>query len=588
MIAHSRTGNRLTGLAVGLGIAFAARAASPPVVAAQPASSQPAGGIAPVIRAVDLIVTNCRIWTGDPRQPRAEAFGVSRGRIAMVGSREMVARFKTPNCRVIDLGGRNVLPGLIDAHVHLVSGGLSLSRLPLRDVRDYDEFVRRVRQAVSDRNLGADDWLIGRGWTTESWPKQVPLTRAAIDFPGGVKILLYRMDGHCALANSAALAAAGLNGADAAAPPGGVIERDAARAATGILKDAAIDAVERVIPKATPAEQEAAVRAAMQLANSFGLTAVGAMTEWDELDALRRVHDVGQDTLRVAVYVQEKVWQEFADRVHDFPVHDERLWIAGFKAYMDGSLGSRTAYMHAPYADRPGERGLMASGDGTLDRLRVNVATARATGMQAAVHAIGDQANHEILDLYEAAGAAPHRSFRPRIEHVQHLLPADVARFGRLGVVASMQPLHKADDARYAEAALGVERCKTSYAFHDLHAAGATLAFGSDWPVVSLNPWLGVHVAVTGVTLSGQPWMTQQNLGVADALTAYSGGAAFACGAEATLGRLASGCWADFVVVDRDPLTCPPRDLANVRVLETYVAGRRVWPARVKVSEGGP
>lgn len=518
-----------------------------------------------------MLVTGA-IWTGDPKRPTAEAMAIVGGRIVAVGNRGDLLASYSRN-QLLDCGGRRIIPGLIDAHVHLVGGGLSLRRLAMRELADRAQFVSAV--ARRSRQLGPGEWLLGRGWSTDSWADPSAPTREWIDeATGDHPALLQRMDGHCALANSAALRLAGLDGPNVPNPPGGTIERDSAGRATGILKDAAIALVSRHVPEPGLDEKCEAIRAAMREANRCGVTAVNTMSEWNDLAALRCVHDVGDDTLRVIVYVQEPDWGPFVERVRSFGVDDDRLRIAGFKAYMDGSLGSRTAYMHDPFADQPANRGLMAGGPETPARLSANFREADAAGLQCAVHAIGDEGNHVLLDLY----ARYARDRRARIEHAQHLLPGDIPRFAELGVVASMQPYHKADDGRYAEAAIGVERCRTSYAFADLLRSGAHVAFGSDWPVVSINPFTGIHAAVTGRTLDGKAWMTHENISVEQALECYTRGAAYACGMDGRIGMLATGFLGDFAILDSDPLTAPVEELEATRVAETYAGGRKVWP----------
>ncbi len=524
-----------------------------------------------------LIVVNARLWTADPDRPTAEAMTVRDGLIVAVGTRAEAER-ACPGAEILDCGGRRVTPGLIDSHLHLVSGGASLGRLAMRDLADRRAFVDAV--AARARQVRPGGWLLGRGWSTDSWANPSTPTRDWIDpVTGDVPALLHRMDGHCALANTAALRLAGIDRADVPDPPGGAIERDAAGRPTGILKESAIELVAARVPPAGLEEQVTDSLAAMREANRFGVTAVATMSEWADVAALQRVHADGRDTLRVAVYVMEADWTAFVDRVRAMPVRDDRLWIAGFKAFVDGSLGSRTAYMREPFADRPDTRGLLSDTMLAPGRMSANLDAADAAGLQSAIHAIGDEANHLLLNLYaDLAARRGARDRRQRIEHAQHLLPDDIPRFARQGVIASMQPFHKADDARYAEVAIGPRRCRSSYAFRDLLASGATLAFGSDWPVVTVNPMAGVHAAVTGRTLDGRTWMTHQNLTVEEALTGYTRGAAFALHRERRIGRLAPGMLADFTVFETDPLSVRPDDLAEVRVASTYVGGRRVWP----------
>jgi predicted amidohydrolase YtcJ len=557
-------------------------------LAAQSETEAPA---APLPRA-DLLIVNARIWTGDPARPQADALAVGDGRFLLVGSRQDVeAGTYRRRAQVIDVAGRRVIPGLIDAHVHLVSGGQSLARLSLRDAKNRTEFLDAVRREAE--RLPAGDWLLGRGWSTESWPDPTQPTAAWIDdITGDRPTLLHRMDGHCALANTAAMRRAGITDKEPPDPPGGRIERDPATGKpTGILLDAAIELVARLVPEPSVEQQVEAALAAMREANRHGVTTVHTMSPWSDLEPLRRVHEQKRDTLRVVVYVMEPDWVAYVERIRAFPVSDDRLWIAGFKDYIDGSMGARTAYMRKPYTDRPDTRGVLMASMLTPDRMKSNLRAAQEAGLQPAIHAIGDEANHLLLNLYaevasRGVGATSlaqqgwGTDRRPRIEHVQHLLPDDIPRFAALGVVASMQPLHKADDGRYAEAAIGATRCRTSYAFRDLLTAGATLAFGSDWPVVSINPFLGLHAAVTGRTLDGRAWMTHQNLRVEEALKAYTFGAAYACGREDRLGRITPGYLADFVILDRDPFAVAQDELVNIKPVTTFVAGHHVWPTK--------
>jgi predicted amidohydrolase YtcJ len=560
-------------------------------------------------RVGDLVVVNANVWTGDVPQQAATAFAVRDGKFVYVGSDEQQARRSvSANARVLDAHGARILPGLIDAHLHLLSGGLQISRLNLRDVPDRAAFIAAVAERAKKTPKG--QWILGGRWSTESWPDPAQPTKEWIDAATpDHPVLLSRMDGH-ALANRRP-EIAGIDRNGPPDPPGGQIDRDpTTHEPTGILKDAEIEIVEKLIPSPSEREMREALVAAMKEANSHGLTCVDTMSEWRDLAPVDRARENDQLTLRVRWYVSEHDWPAYLDRVKAYK-NDDMLRICGFKEYADGSLGSRTAYMAAPYFDNPPEKkewlGLArevlpppcntASAHGTsaaaqnsrFDRVfnsslyKVCV-TAHRAEFSGAVHAIGDQANHEVLDVYEEVkrhsshcgntiflnGRGPARL---RIEHAQHLLPSDIPRFAKLGVVASMQPLHKADDARYAEKAIGPERCKTSYAFRSLLDAGAHVAFGSDWPVVSLNPFLGIHAAVTGKSLDGKVFVPEQNITVEEALRCYTSGAAYASGDEDRLGKIKEGYLADFVVLNEDVLSIPLDSIKNLRVKQTYVGG---------------
>jgi hypothetical protein len=538
----------------------------------------------------DLVVCNAKIWTGDPVQPAARIIAVRDGRFVYVGDdANEAARHVSTNARRIDAHGARIIPGLIDAHLHLISGGLQLSRIQLRDVPNREAFIAAVAERAKKTPRG--DWIPGGRWSTESWPDPAQPTKEWIDpVTPAHPVLLSRMDGHGALANSVALKIAGIDAKGPPDPPGGQIERDAkTNEPTGILKDAAIELVTRRIPELSDRQHDAGLAAAMTEAHRHGITCVHTMSPWRDVAALDRARSANKLTLRVRVYVSEDDWNAHISKAK---AHNDDEWVAvrGFKRFADGSMGSRTAYMAAPYvdlsSDEQGASGLLREGLQPLARFQGFCDSVFAADYSPATHAIGDQANHVVLDCYEetlkhrSAQASSHRSQaspRPRIEHAQHLLPADIPRFAKLGVVASMQPYHKADDGRYAEKAIGPERCKTSYAFRSLLDGGAHVAFGSDWPVVSLNPFLGIHAAVTGRTLDGKVFVPGQKITVEEALRCYTSGAAYAAGDDQLLGQIKVGRPADFVVLGQDILTIPAANLSKVQVLQTFVNGKEVW-----------
>jgi len=556
---------------------------SPMVIA-----SQPAEGVAREKQHPDLIVTNAKVWTGNPVMPAAEAFAVADGTFIAVGSTEDILKLQVLKTVVLDAHGRRVVPGLIDSHLHLISGGQQLARLNLRDVKDRKEFVQAAREYAQTRKPG--EWVLGGRWSTESWADPSQPTRQWIDAATGeTPALLDRMDGHGALANSAALKLAGIDAKGPADPQGGRIERDPdTREPTGILKETAIDLVRKHVPPASQGELRSALTASMREANRFGITCVHTMSPWSDVAVLRAARKDGELSLRVRVYVMEDDWSPYHTR-KNWDQDDDWVRISGFKQFADGSLGSRTAFMAEPFADTPGNRGLPQEIISPPKRLEDACFEVGKDYYGCAVHAIGDQANHEVLSVYERLSPRLKdctldwaMSGRPipcvRIEHVQHLLPGDIGRFAKIGVVASMQPLHKADDGRYAEAAIGKERCKTSYAFRSLLDAGATLAFGSDFPVVTLDPFKGMHAAVTGRTLDGKVFVPEQNIKVEEALTAYTRGGGAACGESSRLGVIQVGALADFAILNDDILSMKPDDLPNTWVAYTYVGGKQVWP----------
>ncbi|MEK6644649.1 MAG: amidohydrolase [Planctomycetota bacterium] len=552
---------------------------------------------------VPLLITNAHIWTGDDANPAATCLAAFGGKLFYVGNDEFeVIRRACSNVIRYDAHGARIIPGLIDSHLHLISGGLQLSRLQLRDAANRDAFITAIADWAKKTPNG--EWILGGRWSTESWPDPAQPRKEWIDpTTPNHPVLLSRMDGHGALANTVALKRAGITRAGPPDPPGGTIDRDpTTREPTGILKDAAIGLVSHHIPQSTDSQLDAALVAAMREANSHGLTSVHTMSPYTDLAVLDRAEKSNTLTLRARVFIMENDWRPFIEKAKRH-IDTDWLRIRGFKQFMDGSLGSRTAYMSTPFTDKKNEHGILrelmirdAHGgeiSDTLDGSLFN-AMCRAiftAGYSPAIHSIGDQAIHLVLDEYQSvlrsATADTGKSgkpkfadpgWRPRIEHAQHLQPTDIPRFAQLGVVASMQPFHKADDGRYAEAAIGPERCKTSYAFRSLLESGAHVAFGSDWPVVTLNPFTGIHSAVTGRTLDGKTFVPEQNITVEQALKAYTSGAAYAAGDENTLGLLKEGYAADFVILNEDPLTLPPDALDKITVQQTYIAGNCVWP----------
>lgn len=536
------------------------------------------------LAAPDIVIHNALVWTGHPDAPSATAFAIDDGRFVVIGEDAEALGAAGPETVVIDAGGRRIVPGMIDAHLHLTNAALSMEELDLRPATSRDDLLRRVTEAA--RSLPEDAWLLARGWSAESWPDdRLPSADEIADAAGGRKALLTRMDGHMLIASRAALEAAGINASGPADPSGGRISRGADGVPDGALYDEAMPLVFSLVPGDSIERNRELMRRAVAEANSMGLTQVGAIESrsWIE-NVLVPMDEAGELTLRVRAAVSEdetttRGWLHLIKWALGARTVSERVQVVGFKGYMDGSLGSRTAWMHAPYADDqadPQNTGLPGSlaASGELGRL---IEYGAKVDVQPWVHAIGDRANTVLLDWYGSIPADIRRGLRPRIEHAQHLTPMDIQRIAGLGVVASMQPLHKADDGRYAEQRIGAERCATSYAFRALLDAGAHLAFGSDWPVVSCSPWLGIEAAVTSRTLDGQKFVPEQAITVEEALRAYTTGGAFSLHTEGRTGAIRPGYFADFVILDRDVLSIPHEELGLVQAMETWVEGERVY-----------
>lgn len=531
-----------------------------------------------VSECADIVVHNAAVWTGVRGAADAQAIAVRGGRIVAVGPDVEVNRQIGPRTRIVDGVGKMVVPGLIDSHVHFVSGGASLASVQLRDARTREEFVRRIRDYA--RTLPRGAWITEGNWDHSLWGGELPRKEWIDSVTPHNPVWINRLDGHMALANSAALRAANVTAAtrDVA---GGEIVRGAGGEPTGILKDNASGLVDRVVPNLTPEQQDRALDAAMAYVAERGVTSVGHMGGWGDLAAFRRAHDAGRLRTRISAAVPLETWAILRDTVAARGRGDEWLRIGGLKGFVDGSLGSHTAAMHRPFTDAPADSGLLVTSPENLYRW---TSGADRAGLQVMVHAIGDRANTLILDLFErVAREDGPRDRRFRVEHAQHIAPADVARFGRLGVIPSMQPYHVIDDGRWAEAVIGPERTRTTYPFRTMIDTGARLAFGSDWFVAPPTPLEGIYAAVTRRTLDDRHpggWVPEQKITVEEALRAYTADAAYAAFGEAEKGTLEPGKLADFAIIDRDLRRVPPETLRDARVLMTVVGGTVVYERR--------
>jgi len=546
-----------------------------------------AGSIKTKRFAADLAVVNARIWTGvdgrdDDGSDQSTGLAVVGGRITVVGDDAAVRAWIGPDTKVIDAQGRRAVPGMTDSHLHLIGGGLQLGRLYLRDVADREEFIRAVADDADSKRKG--EWVLGGRFSIESWTEPSEPRKEWIDpVTDDVPVFLTRMDGHQALVNSAALKLAGIDRFGPADPQGGQIIRDPDTGEpTGILKESAMEMVRKHIPQPSADEKYDALKRAMRHANAHGITSVHDMSQLGDLDVYQRAAADGGLTLRIHCYVDVTDWRGYADRIQRYEAPGDMFHVHGFKGFMDGSLGSRTAYMREPYSDAdPGAlypRGQLTDfADPPSEFIELAV-MAGGRGLQLAVHAIGDEANHILLDAYEATlqRNGP-RDARHRIEHAQHLRVEDIPRFSALGVVASMQPLHKADDGRYAEKRVGPERLKGSYAYRQLVDSGALVCFGSDWPVVTLDPFAGIDSAVNARTLAGDVWLASHSLTVQEALRAYTVSPARAVHHEDRIGTLEAGKLADLVILSADPLTEPGEKLGQIRPTHVIVDGKVVF-----------
>ncbi len=526
-----------------------------------------------------------RIHTSDPALPMAEAMvWADDGRILAVGTApELQAQF--PDARRIDAGDATVIPGLIDAHGHIVGLGLALTRVDLVGTRSKQEILERLR--AFERDLPQGEWLIGRGWDQNDWPEQAFPTAADLDaaFPER-PVWLGRVDGHAGWVNSAVLRAIAAD-PDAAAllaqgqPDGGLIVRHADGTPTGVFIDDAERLVAAVSPAMDQADADRALGLALAEAVRQGLTGVHDMgTSLSDFEQLRRFADEGRLPLRVSAYAdgdgRALDWL-CANGAYAHP--GRRLQMRGVKFLIDGALGSRGAALAEDYSDDPGNRGLVLIEPARFAQL---LGRAQGCGLQVATHAIGDRGNRMVLDAYDKAlggGAGDHRW---RIEHAQIMAPDDIPRFAELGVVASMQPTHATSDMPWAQTRVGAERMAGAYAWRRFAEAGVRLALGSDFPVESPDPRLGLHAAVTRQDREGQPpggWLPEQRLTAEEALRGFTADAAWANRDESLTGRLAPGLQADFVVLAQDPLSVAPATLHALGIRSTWVDGAPVYEA---------
>jgi predicted amidohydrolase YtcJ len=559
-------------------------------------------------RAASLVLFNGKIFTADARGTIAEAVAIEGARIVAVGaSRDIRARYR--GARAIDLRGRLVTPGFNDAHIHFLGGGLSLLRVELMGAQTLAEAKRRVAARVAEVKPGA--WILGRGWDHTLWGGEWP-TRADLDeVAPNNPVFLQRVDGHVSWANTLALQQAGVT-RETTAPAGGEILRDGAGQPTGILKETAAGLVGRVVPEPTRAEKLEGIGRALNEARRYGITSVqDSVSGYDTLALYRELLAADKLTVRVAEWLDfnqpvEELKRERAEFAA-LKIDPLRIRISALKGYVDGTLGSRTAAMLAPFSDDPHNSGIPRRPPEELTRMIVE---RHKEGFQITLHAIGDRANRMALDGFAAAigqplaGAAALGAnltvskvsadirnpatgriqaaspFRHRIEHAQVVAPTDFARFRALGVIASMQPSHAISDKRWAQDRLGEYRVLGAYSWHTMLAHGVHVPFGTDWPVEPINPYLGLYAAVTRQSVEGDPaggWWPEERLSMADAIRCYTAESAYASFEEKEKGQLAPGMLADLVVHTKDLLTIKPEEILRTEADLTIFNGRVVY-----------
>lgn len=544
-----------------------------------------------IVEPADIIVVHGRVYTEDLKQPWAQAVAIYRGKIVAVGDDPVIERMRGMGTKVINAGGKLVLPGFVDCHIHFIDGSFSLGRVNLEGAKDAADIQKRLREYASEHP--GDDWILGRGWNYAMFGSEALPHKKYLDeiFPNR-PVSLEGYDGHTYWANSKALAMAGIV-RETPDPPNGAIVRDAKTGeATGALKESAQDLVAKIIPKPSRTEKLLALRVGMKWANEHGITRVhSAGGDFEVLDLFDEMRHRGDLSVRmyIAYFLNPpELRTQDLDAIEHArkKFHDDWIDANAVKFMVDGVVESHTAAMLEPYSDDPALKGKLFWEPSSY---KAAVAELDKRGLQLFTHAIGDYAVRTALDAYENAETRNHkRDRRPRIEHIETIATSDIPRFGKLGVIAGMQPLHSYPDADTLDVwarNAGPDRASRAWAWKSIADAGGRLAFGSDWPVVTLNPWEGVQTAVTRQTSEGQPeagFVPEQRLTVAQVIEGYTLGAAFAGRREKSEGSLEIGKLADLIILSQNIFDIDPHKISATKVVTTIVGGRLVYQADAK------
>jgi predicted amidohydrolase YtcJ len=539
-----------------------------------------------VVGGADLVLAGGKVWTGVASDPVTEAVAIRDSRILATGSSEAMMKLALPGAKIIALHGRLVLPGFNDSHVHIQMGGANLVGVHLTDSKSHAEF--RERMGAFAKTIPKGKWIVSGLWDEQRWtPVALPTHQLIDDVTPDNPVAVSRTDLHMILANAYAMKLAGVD-RNTKDVPGGVILRDAEGNPTGIFKDAAKDLILSKIPPDTEADMETYILATQKVAAENGVTSVQdlAVSTTDptgplKLQALQTLARAGRLKLRVAECLPLVYGKQMSEIGIEEPFGNEMYHIGCLKTFADGGLGASTAWFTAAYTDNPANYGIASDSMLNPDELYAGFKLADQAGLQLITHAIGDRANHTILDMYERLEKEDGpRERRDRIEHAQTLLPSDIPRFAQLHVIASVQPYHAIDDGRWAEKRIGSERVKYTYAFRSLMDSGAVVAFGSDWPVAPLVPLTGIYAAVTRRTIDGKNpngWMPQQKVTVAESVRAYTYNAAYAEREETLKGRIAPGQLADLIVLSDDIFKIDPVKIDDVKVEMTVLGGQVIY-----------
>lgn len=520
----------------------------------------------------DTIYLNTVIWTGNESKPEAQAMAISGDSILAIGSEKEIQLLKGNKTVVVDLNGAFITPGFIDSHVHLMMGGNSLLSVQLRDAKTQEEFKRRI--SIYTKTLNAGDWVLEGNWDHTLWGGELPRKEWIDSTTQENPVVIYRLDGHMVLANSLALKIAGID-KDTPDIIGGEIVRDQNGNPTGILKDNAMNVLLDKVPTMSPQLKENSMRVAMDYLLANGVTSVHDVDSLGTYEVAKKLKDAGELNIRIYTVNPLNHWKK---RFGIIKEDDKWLKTGGLKGFVDGSLGSHTAAFNEPYIDKPEDSGFFIN---TEENLSKWIMEADDAELQILVHAIGDKANHSILNIFDQLVLKNGKKDRRfRIEHAQHLSPEDIKRFAELGVIVSVQPYHAIDDGRWAEELIGPERIKTTYPFNSLFKSNARVVFGSDWPVAPATPLDGIYAAVTRRTLDGanpDGWVPEEKISVEQALLAYTKNAAFASFEENRKGTLEPGKLADFVVINKNIMKVKPEEIKDLTILKTFVGGKKMF-----------
>jgi predicted amidohydrolase YtcJ len=528
----------------------------------------------------DVVLLNGTIWTVNPDMPWAGGIAIKGNKILKVSLTSDIEGYVGKHTKSIDLKGSFVLPGLTDCHTHFLDGGFSLSSVQLGNARSKEDLIDRLQQKALE--LGKGEWILRGNWDHQKFdpvelPKKDWIDAVTPDNP----VCVNRHDGHMALVNSLALKLSGIT-KDTPPPEGGEILKDPQTGEpTGILKDAAMDLVMDHIPEPSLEERLKAVEAGLVHAKSLGVTSIHDMEYTSSFEVYKKLLEQNKLTARLYVYVPISDVELLSGHKLSQPLQRDFLRIAGLKGFVDGSLGSSTALFFDPYTDDPTKTGLLASDMFPEGVMEARLMEADLAGLQVAVHAIGDKANHMILDLFEKVTRANgDRDRRWRIEHVQHILPEDIERMSTLKVIASVQPYHAVDDGQWAEKKIGKQRARYTYAFRSLLDEGVSLACGSDWTVAPLDPLTGIFAAVTRKTLDGKNpdgWIPEQKITLEEAIKGYTLQAAYTEFSENQKGSVEEGKFADLIVLDQNLFEILPEKILETKVLMTIFNGQIIY-----------